>query len=67
MCHISCVKFTEWSVSNEISCNQIFFKMKHSDVTIEPEIYSNIYERKLWVKRHSEFEHNLETRKKYIF
>jgi len=44
--------------------DQILSKMEHSDVTIEPEIYSNTYERKLWTKRHSESEHNLETRKK---
>ncbi|RGB23632.1 hypothetical protein C1646_774216 [Rhizophagus diaphanus] len=47
--------------------DQILFKTKHSDVTIEPEIYSSTHERKLWVKRRSESEHNLETRKKYTF
>ncbi|RIA86582.1 hypothetical protein C1645_829041 [Glomus cerebriforme] len=47
--------------------DQILFKMKYSDVTIELEIYSSIYERKLWAKRHSESEHNLKTRKKYTF
>src|SRR6266498_5356271 len=47
--------------------NQILFKTKHSDVTIELEIYSNIHERKLWAKRRSESEHDLEIRKKYTF
>src|ERR1044071_6087091 len=47
--------------------DQILFKTKHSDVTIESEIYSSTHERKLWVKRCSESEHNLETRKKYTF
>jgi len=47
--------------------DQILSKMKHSDVTIEPEIYSSTHERKLWVKRHSESEYNLEMRKKYTF
>ena len=47
--------------------DQILSKMKHSDVTIEPEIYSNTHERKLWAKRRSESEHDLETRKKYTF
>ncbi len=47
--------------------NQILFKTKHNDVIIEPEIYSSIHERKLWAKRRSEFEHDLETRKKYTF
>src|SRR5947199_2731665 len=47
--------------------DQILFKMKHSDVTIEPEIYSSTHERKLWAKRCSESEHDLETRKKYTF
>src|SRR3954464_3228095 len=40
--------------------DQILSKMKHSDVTIEPEIYSSTHERKLWAKRHSESEHDLE-------
>src|SRR4051794_29956387 len=47
--------------------DQILFKMKHSDVTIEPEIYSSTHENKLWAKRRSESEHDLETRKKYTF
>ncbi len=47
--------------------DQILFKMKHSDVIIELETYPNTYERKLWVKRRSESEHDLETWKKYTF
>ena len=47
--------------------DQILSKTKHSDVTIEPEIYSSTHERKLWAKRCSESEHNLETWKKYTF
>ncbi|PKY31182.1 hypothetical protein RhiirB3_448661 [Rhizophagus irregularis] len=47
--------------------DQILSKTEHSDVTIEPEIYSNTHERKLWAKRHSESEHDLEIRKKYTF
>ena len=47
--------------------DQILFKMKHSKVTIELKTYSNTHERKLWAKRHSESEHDLETRKKYTF
>ena len=47
--------------------DQILSKTEHSDVTIEPEIYSSTHERKLWVKRRSESEHDLETRKKYTF
>ena len=47
--------------------DQILSNTKHSDVTIEPEIYSSTHERKLWVKRRSESEHDLETRKKYTF
>ena len=47
--------------------DQILSKTEHSDMTIEPEIYSSTYERKLWVKRRSESEHDLETRKKYTF
>ncbi|RIA79703.1 hypothetical protein C1645_840105 [Glomus cerebriforme] len=43
--------------------NQILSKMKYSDVIIELETYPSTYERKLWVKRHSESEHDLETRK----
>jgi hypothetical protein len=40
---------------------------KYSDITIEPEIYFSTYERKLWVKRHSESECDLEAQKKYTF
>ena len=47
--------------------DQILSKMKHNDVTIEPEIYSSTYERKLWAKRHSESEYNIKIRKKYTF
>ena len=47
--------------------DQILSNTKHSDVTIEPVIYSSTYERKLWAKRHSESEHDLEIRKKYTF
>src|SRR6266498_4308913 len=47
--------------------DQILSKMEHSDVIIELKIYSNTHERKLWAKRRSEFEHDLETRKKYTF
>src|SRR5437763_5651216 len=47
--------------------DQILSKTKHNDVTIEPEIYPSTHERKLWAKRRSESEHDLETRKKYTF
>jgi len=47
--------------------DQILSKTEYSDVTIEPEIYSSTHERKLWVKRRSESEHDLEIQKKYIF
>ena len=47
--------------------DQILSRMKHNDVTIELEIYSSTHERKLWAKRHSESEHDLETWKKYTF
>src|SRR3954469_4332914 len=47
--------------------DQILSKMKHNDVTIEPGIYSSTHERKLWAKRRSESEHDLEIRKKYTF
>src|SRR6266542_1913215 len=47
--------------------DQILFKMKYSDVTIELEIYSSTHERKLWTKRRSESEHDLEIQKKYTF
>src|SRR3954449_7689684 len=33
---------------------------RYSDINIEPEIYSSTYERKLWVKRRSESEYDLE-------
>ena len=39
----------------------------YSDTNIEPEIYSSIDERKLWMKRCSESECDLEVRKKYTF
>jgi hypothetical protein len=39
----------------------------YSDKNIEPEIYSSVDERKLWVKRRSESEYDLEARKKYTF
>ncbi len=41
--------------------DQILSKTKHSDVTIEPEIYSSTHENKLWAKRRSESEYDLET------
>ncbi len=41
--------------------DQILFKTKHNDVIIELEIYSSIHENKLWAKRCSESEYNLET------
>ncbi len=47
--------------------DQILSKTEHSNVTIELEIYSSTHERKLWMKRRSESEHDLETRKKYTF
>ena len=47
--------------------DQILSKTKHNDVTIEPEIYSSTHERKLWMKRRSKSEYNLEIRKKYTF
>jgi hypothetical protein len=47
--------------------DQILFKTKHNDVTIELKIYSSTHERKLWAKRRSESEHDLEIRKKYTF
>ncbi|GET67005.1 hypothetical protein GLOIN_2v1849309 [Rhizophagus irregularis DAOM 181602=DAOM 197198] len=47
--------------------DQILSNTKHSDITIEPKIYSSTYERNLWAKRHSESKHDLETRKKYTF
>src|SRR5436305_8257780 len=47
--------------------NQILSKTEHSDVTIELKTYSNTHKRKLWAKRRSESEHDLETQKKYIF
>jgi len=47
--------------------DQILSKTKHSNVTIEPEIYSSTHENKLWVKRRSESECDLEAQKKYTF
>jgi len=47
--------------------DQILSKTKHSDVTIEPEIYSSTHENKLWAKRRSESEYDLETRKNIHF
>ena len=47
--------------------DQILSNTKHSDVTIEPEIYPSTHERKLWAKRRSESECDLEARKKYTF
>ncbi|GBB93216.1 hypothetical protein RclHR1_02130029 [Rhizophagus clarus] len=47
--------------------DQILSKMEHSDVTIEPEIYSSTHERKLWAKRRSKSEYDLETRKNIYF
>src|SRR3954447_24054297 len=47
--------------------DQILSKTEHSNMTIELEIYSNTHKRKLWAKRRSESEHNLETQKKYAF
>ena len=47
--------------------DQILSKIKYSDMTIELKIYSSTHERKLWAKRCSESEHDLETRKKYTF
>src|SRR6266498_3609036 len=47
--------------------DQILSKMKHNDMTIEPEIYSNTHENKLWAKRRSESEYDLEIQKKYTF
>src|SRR2546423_8974212 len=44
--------------------DQILAYTKYSDVIIEPEIYSSTHERKLWAKRRSESECDLETRKK---
>jgi hypothetical protein len=42
--------------------------MKHNDVTmIKLEIYFSTYERKLWMKRHSESGHDLETQKNIHF
>src|SRR5215213_4586109 len=46
--------------------DQILFKTKHNDVTIELKIYSSTHERK-WMKRCNKSEHDLETRKKYTF
>ena len=40
---------------------------RYSNINIKPEIYSSTKERKLWVKRRSESEYNLEVQKKYAF
>ena len=40
---------------------------KYNDINIELEIYSSIDERKLWMKRRSKFECDLEVWKKYTF
>jgi hypothetical protein len=47
--------------------DRISFHIKYSDMDIEPKIYSNIDERKLWMKRRSESEYDLKVRKKYTF
>ncbi len=41
--------------------DQILFKTKYSNMTIELKIYSNTHENKLWMKRHSKSEYDLET------
>jgi hypothetical protein len=41
--------------------------LKHSDTTVEPKTYSSNSERKLWAKRRSESEYDLEVQKKYTF
>ncbi|RGB36020.1 hypothetical protein C1646_758633 [Rhizophagus diaphanus] len=41
--------------------------LKYSDAIIELKTYSSNSERKLWVKRRSESEYNLEVQKKYTF
>src|ERR1044072_97737 len=47
--------------------DQISSHTRYNDINIEPEIYSSTYERKLWVKRRTESEYDLEIRKKYTF
>ena len=47
--------------------DQISSHARYSNVTIELEIYSSTYERKLWVKRRSESEYDLEARKNIHF
>ena len=47
--------------------DQILSYTKYSDITIEPDTYSNIRERDLWAKRHRESEYDLEVQKKYTF
>src|SRR3954452_17459915 len=47
--------------------NQISSHRRYNDINIKPEIYSSTYERKLWVKRHSESEYDLKAQKKYTF
>ncbi|PKK58246.1 hypothetical protein RhiirC2_796619 [Rhizophagus irregularis] len=41
--------------------------LKYSDATIEPKTYSSNSERKLWAKRRSKSEYDLEVQKKYTF
>jgi chromosome segregation ATPase len=47
--------------------DRISSHIKYSDMDIELKIYSNIDERKLWMKRRSESEYDLEVQKKYTF
>ena len=47
--------------------DQISSYTKYSNITIELEIYSSTYERKLWTKRRSESEYDPEAQKKYTF
>src|SRR4051794_2619073 len=47
--------------------DQISSHTRYSDINIELEIYSSTDERKLWVKRRSESEYDLEAQKKYTF
>ncbi len=47
--------------------DQISSYIKYSDITIELEIYSSTYKRKLWARRRSESEHDPEAQKKYTF
>ncbi|PKC52204.1 hypothetical protein RhiirA1_482045 [Rhizophagus irregularis] len=47
--------------------DRISSHISYSDTNIEPEIYSSIDERKLWMKRRNESEYDLEAQKKYTF